>query len=130
MLPVRFPILFTGLNATMRVVGIRPGNSYVEVDPDTVRVRMGFAFRARFPRAAIRAVEVDRDRVGGWGVHGWRGRWLVNGSSENLVRLELDPPARAHVLGFPVRLRLLRVSMVDPDGLIAALAGAERDRSA
>jgi hypothetical protein len=67
-------------------------------------------------------VAVDPQRVGSWGVHGWRGRWLVNGSSENVVRIELDPPARARVLGFPVRLTQLRVSIVRPDDLIDALA--------
>jgi hypothetical protein len=118
---MRFPILFTGPNKTMSVIGIRPSSSYVEIESDTVNVHMGLAFRARFPLDAVRSVEADRERVGGWGVHGWRGRWLVNGSSENLVRVEVDPPARAHVLGFPVRLRQLRISIVDPDDLIRAL---------
>jgi hypothetical protein len=119
--PMRFPILFTGLNKAMVVVGIRPSSSDVEVDGDTIAVRMGYAFRARIPQASLRTAEADHGRVAGWGVHGWRGRWLVNGSSGNLVRLELDPPARAHVLGVPVRLRQLRVSMVDPDGFLGAL---------
>jgi hypothetical protein len=119
--PTRFPILFTGPNKAMRAIGIRPRSSYVEVESDSVDVHMGLAFRARVPRDSVRSVDVDHERVGGWGAHGWRGRWLVNGSSENLVRLELDPPARALVLGFPVRVRQLRVSIVDPDGLIRAL---------
>ena len=105
----------------MRLIGIRPGSSYVEVESDAVNVHMGPAFRARFPVDAVRSVVADDQPVRGWGVHGWRGRWLVNGSSENLVRVELDPPARARMLGFPVRLRQLRVSVVDPDGLIRAL---------
>lgn len=119
--PQRFPVLFTGANKAMVVIGIRPSSSYVEIDSDEVHVHMGLAFRSRFPRDAIQSVEADHERVGGWGAHGWRGRWLVNGSSGNLVRVDLDPPARAHVLGFPVRLRQLRVSIVDPDGLIRAL---------
>jgi len=47
--------------------------------------------------------------------------WLVNGSSSGIVRIELDPPDEAHVLGFPVTLRVLRVAVEDPAGLAAAL---------
>lgn len=41
----------------------------------------------------------DRDMYGGIGVHGWRGRWLVNGAVSGIATLEIDPPARASVLG-------------------------------
>ena len=34
-------------------------------------------------------------------MHRWRGRWLVNGAAGPLVAIEIDPPARARVLGFP-----------------------------
>jgi hypothetical protein len=47
--------------------------------------------------------------------------WLVNGSSTGIVRVELDPPGRAATLGFPVRLRVLRVAVEDPAGLQHAL---------
>ncbi len=118
----RFPILFTGGMQAMGAIGIRPHNSYVEVDPERVQVRMGWSFRATLPRSSVRSVEPDHDRVAAWGVHGWRGRWLVNGSSENVVRVSFDPPGRGFVLGFPVRLAQLRVSVIDPGGLIEALA--------
>ena len=119
--PQRFPILFTGLNKTMGVIGMGPGTCYVELDADVLTVRMGVGFRARVARNAVRSAALDLDPVRAWGVHGWRGRWLVNGASVNIVRLDLDPPVRAHVLGFPVALRQLRLSMVDPEGLIEAL---------
>ena len=54
-------------------------------------------------------------------MHGWNGRWLVNGSSHGIVRIDLDPAQRAWVVGLPVSLRTLRVSVEDPDALIAAL---------
>jgi hypothetical protein len=57
-----------------------------------------------------------------WGVHGWRGRWLVNGSPKGIVELTIDPPVRAHVAGLPITLRTLSVSVTDPDALIAAVA--------
>ncbi len=56
--------------------------------------------------------------------HGWGGRWLVNGSAHNIVELTIEPPVRASTVGFPIKqLRLLRVSVVDRDGLMVALAG-------
>ena len=119
----RFPILFTGPNKAMAVIGITQGSSYVEVDDDDVRVRMSWAFRAVIPRDRITAVAPYDGKVFGWGAHGWGGRWLVNGSARNLVELTIDPPARGSTLGFPIRqLRLLRVAVVDRDELIQALS--------
>ncbi len=118
----RFPILFTGLNKAMVGLGLLPGQCWVEVDEDEVAVRMGWAFRATIPRSSIWAVELTDRRVFAWGVHGWQGQWLVNGSSRNLVAIEIDPVARARVLGVPTRVLQLRVSVVDPDGLVAALS--------
>jgi hypothetical protein len=118
----RFPILFTGANRSMRLIGIVPSRGHVDVDETTIHVRMGWAFSARVARSAVTSAAADHERVLGWGAHGWRGTWLVNGSSHGIVRIELDPPGRAYVLGVPVRLQVLRVSVEDPDGLIAELA--------
>jgi hypothetical protein len=96
--------------------------SAVIVDADVVTVRMGWAFRTEIPRASVAAVEPDDGMVLGWGVHGWRGRWLVNGSSRGLVRFAIAPPVRARVCGFPVRLTTLRVSLQDRDAALAALS--------
>ena len=104
------------------LLGMGRRYSHVTVGSDAVVVRMGWSFSSRIDRAAIRSVARDDGSVWGWGVHGWRGRWLVNGSSHGLVRIEIDPPSRSAVVGFPVRLRTLRVSVVDPDGLVAALS--------
>lgn len=118
---MRFPILFTGLNKALPALGLTRASSYVEVGVDHVEARMGWAFHATIPRSSIRTAGHDHDPVWGWGVHGWGGRWLVNGSSRGLVRIDIDPPARARVLVVPVRLRTLRVSVEDADGLLAAL---------
>ena len=117
----RFPIHFTGANKAMVVLGLRPANSSVDVSSTDVTIRMGWAFRASVPLTSIASVTEDQDRVLGWGVHGWRGRWLVNGSSSNLVRLVLDPPVRGRTAGIPVNVQTIRVSVDDPAGLIAAL---------
>lgn len=117
----RFPIHFTGANKAMVVLGLRSANSYVDVGPIDITIRMGWAFRAVVPRTAIASVAEDHDRVLGWGVHGWRSRWLVNGSSSNVVRIEIDPAQRGRTAGFPVNVRTVRVAVDDPAGLIAEL---------
>jgi len=82
---------------------------------------MSYAFRSAFDRSTIRSVTPWTGRVWGWGVHGWRRRWLVNGSSHGILVLGLDPPARARVLGVPIRVRELAISFDDPVGFTAAV---------
>ena len=117
----RFPIRFTGANRAMVVLGIRRSASFVEVGEGELRVRLAWAFRLRVPRSSVQSAAPDHGRVLGWGAHGWRGEWLVNGSSQGIVRVELDPPGRGRVGGWPVRVRTLRVAVEDPDSLVAGL---------
>jgi hypothetical protein len=98
--------------------------SRIEVDDHEIRVRMGLGFRATVPRASIVAVAESHGRVLGWGVHGWFGRWLVNGSSSGLVTMAIEPRVRAWVLGIPVRVRELTVSLVEPAAFVAGLAAS------
>ncbi|WP_371477932.1 hypothetical protein [Kitasatospora sp. NBC_00315] len=103
------------------LLGMGPGVSGVTVGAAGVTVRMGWVFRAEIPLSSITSAGSDGGRVGGWGVHGFGGRWLVNGSSRGLVRLRIEPDARAAVLLVPVRLRELRISVEQPQALLAAL---------
>jgi len=121
MAATRFPIRFTGLNRTMSAVGLSPSRSWVEVDDEAIRVRMGWAFKLDAPLVNVRDAQPDHGRVWSWGVHGWRGRWLVNGSSSGVVRIDLNPSGRARVGPVPITVRELRVSVDDPEGLVAAL---------
>jgi hypothetical protein len=116
----RFPIRFGRFNAVLlRLTGMGPNRSYVEVTDEELRVKMGWAFRATIPRSSI--VEVGRrGYVWSWGVHGWRGRLIVNGSGHNMVRLRIDPPAQAKVPG-RVKVRELSISLQDPEGFRAAI---------
>jgi hypothetical protein len=82
---------------------------------------MGWAFRASVLRGNVRSAAAAERPFIGWGVHGWRGRWLVNGSLKEIVALELDPPVRAWVTLVPVRLRNLYVSLADREAFLQAL---------
>lgn len=58
-------------------------------------------------------------------MHGKRGCWLANGSADGLVEIEIDPPShteRSPSTSFRrMEVKELIVSLVDPDGFIAAL---------
>lgn len=111
---IRFDSWYRVLSASL---GLRPADSYMEVGTEEVRVRMGWGFQARFPRSAVAAVAGERRAPLSRGIHGWAGRWLVNGSGSGILAIDLAPAQRARVLGFPVQLRRLLVSLEDPDGL-------------
>jgi hypothetical protein len=106
-----------------------PGVSSVEIDADQIRVRMG-SFKLDIPRGSVRSVKRSYARVGRTnGVHGGRGRWLVNGSAEGLVEIEVDPPAHVSpsidtLFGIgPSRVDSLTVSLEEPDSFITAAGG-------
>jgi hypothetical protein len=105
----------------LSLVGAGPAFSRVEIEGDRLRVRMGPSFRADIPLASITDVKPFTGVPGGIGVHGWRGRRLVNGSVKGIVSIGIDPPVRGRVLGVPVKLRRLDVSVESPEELIAAL---------
>jgi hypothetical protein len=96
-------------------------DAYVELDADSLRVRLGYTWRVEIPRASITSAALDDTRTISIGAHGWRGEWLVNTSTTGLVVLTIDPAARARCLGFRHSLRTLHVSLADPDGFLAAL---------
>lgn len=125
--PRRFPIRFDAWYRVLSsAMSIAPSRSYVELDGDQVEVRMGWAFRSRFPRAAVASVSETRLRPLSRGVHGFAGQWLVNGSSQGLLIVDLRPSQRGYVMGFPIRLERLMVSVVDPAALAAALETTTR----
>jgi hypothetical protein len=120
---MRFSLAYGRVNRfLLGILALGQGRSGVTVDGASVVVRMGWAFRARFPVEAIQAVEANQPMPFlGWGVHGWKGRWLVNGTSKSLVRLDLEPAQPARMTGWPIQLRQLWISIEDQDGLVAAL---------
>ena len=123
-MPERFAIRYGALRPLLSLLGLGPRHSGLELDRDRLRARMGWAFIAAVPRAQIRSAERSEGAVGAVGVHGWRGHWLVNGAASGLVTLRIEPAARAWAIGVPVKLTSLRVSVEDPDALLAALGAA------
>ena len=120
---VRYAIRFDPwYRALSTILGLPPSGAYVDMADDAVDVRMGWAFRARVPRSAVASVSRSPLRPLSRGVHGFAGRWLVNGSGKGILSLAFAPTQRASVLGVSVSLRELLVSVEDPDGLTRLLA--------
>ncbi len=122
----RFPIKFETSYAWLsRALLIAPSDSYVEISGNEVSVRMGWAFRAKFDRSCIVGAAPVGQRVPlTRGVHGWGGRWLVNGAGDGILAIDLEPRQRAYVMGIPVSLRQLNVSVDDATALASALGAA------
>jgi hypothetical protein len=101
-----------------------PRRCKVVLSAKRLKVKMGlgaWAFSASVPRGSVTQATRVAGPVLGWGAHGWRGRWLINGSSRGLVRIAIDPPGRGRCLMIPVRLRQLTLSLERPDEFIAAV---------
>jgi hypothetical protein len=121
-IPQRFLIRFDEWYGILSsALFLAPSKCYVEVDDEQVRVQMGWAFRSRFPKSAVVAVAETNKNPLSRGVHGFAGRWLVNGSGQGILTIDLTPSQRGYVMGFPVRLRQLMVSVSDPAVLAAIL---------
>jgi hypothetical protein len=116
--PIRFDRWYRWLSSACL---LPPSAAYLEVEQREIVVHMGWAFHARFPVAAVRRTAALGKRPLSRGVHGFAGRWLVNGSGDGILVLDLDPPQRAVVAGFPIRLTQLLVSVLDPSALALEL---------
>ena len=111
-------------------LGGGPGRGGVEVASTVLRVRMA-DFHLDIPRSSVRsAARSARSVRGTIGVHGGRGRWLVNGSYHGLVELTIEPlcytPRQLSTLLLRSKVSSLTISLVDPEGFIAAVTGEEQ----
>ncbi|MEN6621887.1 MAG: hypothetical protein ABFD50_10095, partial [Smithella sp.] len=67
-----------------------------------ILVQMSWAFKCRFPKTAVTSTEEMHTQPLSRGVHGFAGRWLVNGSGKGILAINLTPAQRGYVTGFPV----------------------------
>ena len=110
------------VKALLVLVGMGPRFAGVELDATALTVRMGWGFRASIPRASIHGARRERNWPWAIGVHtNFAGSWLVNGSADRLVSMEVSPPAAGRCMGVPVTVRRLGLSLEDPDGFLADL---------
>ena len=106
----RMPRPHPVLRVLLLVLFVRPR---VEVSRQVLLVSLGWSFRVAVPRGAIQAVDSVPWRRHSIGAHGWRGRWLVNTATGPLVRIRIEPATTGRLLGVPVRVRELTLSIDD-----------------
>jgi hypothetical protein len=109
------------------LLGGGPERAGVKVDSDVLRVRMA-DFHLDIPRGSVRsAARSEHQTRGTIGVHARRGSWLVNGSHHGLVELAIEPPCylprQPSTVFRKMKVSSLIISLVDPDGFIAAVEG-------
>ena len=87
--PMRFAISYSTPDApaARSCSAWGPGAASSIVGDDTVDVRMGWAFHVTIPRSAVGGVEHAEPVRFTRGVHGWNGRYLVNGRGDGLVTI-------------------------------------------
>jgi hypothetical protein len=110
---------------TDTLLGGGPARGRIEVDASELRLRMA-DFKVDVPRASVRrAARSSHQTRGTIGVHAKGGSWLANGSADGLVEIEIDPPCHTErslsTLFRRMKATELIVSLVDPDGFIAAV---------
>ena len=118
---MRFDIAFGRITPLLIATGMPQSTAYLDIGDTTLDVRMGWSFKASIPLASITTVEaLDRKAIS-IGVHGWNGRWLVNGRSDQLVQITIDPAVKAKAVLYPIKLRELTVSVDNRDEFVRVL---------
>ena len=107
------------------LLGGGPAGGRIEVGAGELRLRMA-DFKVDVPRASVRrAARSSHQARGTTGVHAKGGSWLANGSADGLVEIGINPPCYTErslsTLFRRMKVTELIVSLVDPDGFIAAV---------
>jgi hypothetical protein len=127
--PERFAISYDDMGPLSRwgdtLLGGGPDGGRIEIDAGELRLQMA-DFKVDVPRASVRrAARSSHQTRGTVGVHSRGGTWLANGSAHGLVEITIDPPVRTErclsSLFLRMKVNALIVSLVDPDGFLAAL---------
>jgi hypothetical protein len=109
----------------LALFGGTPAGSFVDVGPEDVRFRFGFAFDQCIPHDQITGVAPVKHSW--WMGIGWRlGPSVVAliGDSAGVVEVRLRESRRVRPLGIPWRYQRLRVSLQDPESFMNELRAA------
>jgi hypothetical protein len=109
----------------MGILGAGPSRSWVEARPDEVYGQVSWVGNVSIPRDQIASVEkVDSiPWAMGFGVHGMRGTWALNGSSSGAVKITMREPARGKVMFVPIQPHTIYFSLETPDEFVSEVTG-------
>jgi hypothetical protein len=117
--PIWRPLLLVG--------GATPGNSYVEVDAESVHFRFGPLFGLTVARANIASAAGRSWPL--WSGIGWRGFGgfiALIGSTDGVVEMRLSEGVRTRLLvPWPWAVKRIAVSLEDAQGFIDAVGAGE-----
>ena len=106
-------------------LGFMGAHGVVDLDDEHLRVHVGPWFRVDVPRSLVTSADVVTPSwLAGFGVHHWRGAWVVDGRREDAVDVKLSKAVQGRMLGLPVRVRRLQLGVERLEELKTELAGA------
>lgn len=113
------------LEPLFTLLALGPRRSIARLASDRLEVRMGWAFRLDIPVSTIRSAYRRPNPWWNLGL-GVRtnllGTWAICGSWDNIVQVDLEPPAIGHLFwGFPVGVHHVLLSLEDPEEFLTAL---------
>ncbi|MGH7297044.1 MAG: hypothetical protein ACRELB_19055, partial [Polyangiaceae bacterium] len=89
---MRFPIRFEpAFRLLCKGIFLAPDDAHLDIGEDLVHVRFAWGFRSTFPRSSVASTAVYARRPVSRGVHGWAGKWLVNGAGDRILAIDLEP---------------------------------------
>jgi hypothetical protein len=98
-----------------------PKRASIWMSATHLHVKLGWAFEVDIPLTSVTEIRRGQRVIDGWGARGRQGIWVVNGSSNDIVEVAIDPPIHARAARRRVEVQLLRISVSGPDSLIEAL---------
>jgi hypothetical protein len=102
-------------------LGLGPKRAVIRMSATHLHIKLGWAFEADIPLTSVAEIRRGQRVIDGWGARGRQGIWVVNGSSNDIVEVAIDPPVDARAARRRVGLHLLRISVSGPYSLIEAL---------
>jgi hypothetical protein len=120
----RFPMRLDGwVRPFLWPFGGTPARSYVEVGPEELHIKYGWAFEKRFRLDEIESVQAGKWPW--WGGLGWRsnlaGRLGLVASYSGIVDVRLKRKRWTWMVLLPLPCNQLTISLEDPEAFIAAL---------
>jgi len=126
---MRFPIKITEnflLEPIMHTFGAKQESSFVDLDGDSIHVKMGIWFDERIPLASIASIAPsDWPWWGGLGVKLGHHGVAVVGTMDGIVNLKFKGPVNVRVL-VNVDVEQMWLSMADQKAFMDALAAATK----